>query len=355
MVVPFMAIFAFLFITDQQSRRKHFIWGLSVLAPSIVLQTLFRLWYFGDILPNTYYLKMTGFPLLLRVSRGLIVFFEFVWKMNWIVFAIPFLVLLFRRDKPILLMIWIFLAQVLYSVYVGGDAWEWWGGSNRYLVIVMPVLFVLLGYMLAEIASLITRDRAEDAGSFHTPLLDRISQEATKRATYGTIVFVLICLLSLNSIYGPEALGEWLLIKRPLLVLDNQYSVRMGSLLNRITNDQARIAVGYAGAIPYFSGRNSIDLLGKTDKKIAREDMRISSWKYTGFYPGHLKWNYSYSIGELKPDVIAQLWDLWGSSKEARPYLEGAYTEVEIEGLTLYLRNGSNNIRWSEIPGAVDH
>ena len=27
-----------------------------------------------------------------------------------------------------------------------------------------------------------------------------------------------------------------------------------------------------------------------------------------GFEPGHDKWDYAYSIGELRPDVVAQLW-----------------------------------------------
>jgi hypothetical protein len=353
MVIPFIAMCGFLFVADQGNRMKHLVVGLSVFVSFVLFQTLFRLWYFGDILPNTYYLKMTGYPLLLRIIRGLIVFLEFIWQMNLIIFAIPFMALLFRRDKRILAMIWIFLAQVGYSIYVGGDAWEWWGGSNRYLVIVMPVFFALLCYALTKIVRLMTRGWVASQGSSRVPALYQVDRHNTRRTRYGTIALTLVCLLSLNSIHGPQALGEWLLVTRPLLVLDNQYSVKMARLLNKITKDQAKIAVVYAGAIPYFSGRDSIDLLGKTDERIAHEDMRRSSWKYIGFYPGHLKWNYSHSIGELKPDVIAQLWDLWGSSKEAKPYLEGVYTEVEIDGLSLYVRNGSNNIRWSEIPGAV--
>ena len=27
-----------------------------------------------------------------------------------------------------------------------------------------------------------------------------------------------------------------------------------------------------------------------------------------GFEPGHDKWDYAYSIGDLRPDVVAQLW-----------------------------------------------
>jgi hypothetical protein len=354
MVVPYVATLAFLSIADRDNRRKHLVVGLSILVSFAAIQSAFRVLYYGEILPNTYYLTMAGYPIALRVIRGLIVFAQFVFKMNFIIFLIPFLSVFYRKEKVILYMIFVLAAQILYSIYVGGDAWEWWGGSNRYIVIAMPVFFILLSYMLVEIVSLVDAGRVARQIKPGTTLRRLGSAKGTRQVTYATIVLAVICMLSINAIHGPEAFKEWLLINRPMLVLDNQYSVRMGLLLRRITTEQAKVAVVYAGAIPYFSDRYSIDLLGKADRTIAHEDMRISDWKYRGFYPGHLKWNYGYSIGELQPDVVAQLWDLWGSSKEARPYLEGAYMEVEIEGFTLYIRNESDNIRWSEIAAALN-
>jgi hypothetical protein len=37
---------------------------------TFVLHTLFRLYYYGEAFPNTYYLKLSGFSLAERVSRG---------------------------------------------------------------------------------------------------------------------------------------------------------------------------------------------------------------------------------------------------------------------------------------------
>ncbi len=84
------------------------------------------------------------------------------------------------------------------------------------------------------------------------------------------------------------------------------------------------------------------------DRKISHEEMRIPPGlhKYVDFYPGHLKYDYDYSIGQLKPDVVAQL---WMTPQEAQPYLED-FEKVELQGgLTLYLCSESDKILWSKI------
>jgi hypothetical protein len=62
-----------------------------------------------------------------------------------------------------------------------------------------------------------------------------------------------------------------------------------------------------AGQISYYSNRYAIDLLGKNDPVIAQ------SPPSTAFRPGHNKWDYDYSISNLKPDLIA---DEWGNLRD---------------------------------------
>jgi hypothetical protein len=104
-----------------------------------------------------------------------------------------------------------------------------------------------------------------------------------------------------------------------------------------------------AGNIPYFSERTSIDLLGKSDPVIAREPARINSTLFQpgNYRPGHNKWNYAYSIGELKPDVVAQIWD--GTDGEAAPYLAD-YVQIKIDGIPYYFRLDSPYILWDQLP-----
>jgi hypothetical protein len=65
-----------------------------------------------------------------------------------------------------------------------------------------------------------------------------------------------------------------------------------------------------------------VDLLGKSDRVIARTARREG----VGFYPGHDKWDYAYSIGSLGPDVVAQLW--FPTSDELRAIERSGYIKL---------------------------
>jgi len=99
-------------------------------------------------------------------------------------------------------------------------------------------------------------------------------------------------------IVSGEPWATWTLVNAPMLRTDIQ-RVRLGLHIQESTSADAVIAVHAAGQIPYFSERTALDLLGKSDAFIAKGPPS------TDFAPGHNKWNYAYSILELKPDVIA--------------------------------------------------
>ncbi len=103
-----------------------------------------REFYYGDWLPNTYYLKVQGWPFALRILRGLYALTQFAYYSNWVLFLLPFGLLLFRRDWKTVLLLGLIAGQIAYSVYVGGDAWEEHGGANRLHCPVMPLLFCLM-------------------------------------------------------------------------------------------------------------------------------------------------------------------------------------------------------------------
>ena len=98
MVVPFLAILLFLLIAQPQHRLRKVLIGGSTLALFLIAQTAFRWFYYGDILPNTYYLKMTGYPFSLRIGRGLWVFLDFIFRMRLAVLVIPLFFVLARRQ-----------------------------------------------------------------------------------------------------------------------------------------------------------------------------------------------------------------------------------------------------------------
>ena len=260
-----------------------------------------------------------------------------------LVFLAPFIYRLLRRNTQALLLLWIFATQMLYSVYVGGDAWELWGRSNRYVVIAVPALFILLGCTFAEMKRLFLDSENSNFISL-----------SKKGVTISAVALILGAQMSFNAIPGTSELREWLLIDRPYTVEGDQRSVETALMLKRITTPDATIAVVSSGVVPYFSNRTAIDLLGKNDKKIAREKMRQLSddskvlYKYRAFYPGHLKWDYSYSIGYLQPDIVLRV---WGPEEEALPYLEGKYISARTPRGDIYLKRNSRRILWEDLEG----
>jgi len=294
------------------------------------------LWYYGDPLPNTFYLKMSGYPVLLRMSRGLYVVLDFLWGIAWMLALVLLGSLWLQRGKPLLLLLLVFGGQVAYSIYVGGDAWEWWGGANRYISVAMPAFFIAVS-LTWESAVQHLRDMASSVGL-------RLAE-----VSLVPLVFIAVTGLPMES---RQSWAEYVLLREPLHVSDNTHAVQLAQIVTELTTNQASIGVVTAGAIPYFADRHAVDLLGKNDRQVAHLQMRVPTGQWTrltGFYPGHLKWDYAYSIGLLKPDVVVQL---WRSSEEAEPFLDRDYTKVNVQGFSLYILKGSAHILWDRVDTA---
>jgi arabinofuranosyltransferase len=336
MAVPYLAILGFLFLFDVRNRRKHLIVGSVLFLLFMGGQTLWRQWYYGDILPNTYYLKMAGAPSLLRITRGLFVYVKVAWNFNLPLFILPFVVILICRDRRTLLLAAVFAAMSVYSIYVGGDAWEHRGGANRFMSVVMPLYFVLLAYSFEVIREALV--------SYFKQLSPWVSR-TSYLAAFG---FAFISLVNFNALLDTSTLKEWLLIERHGFVPGSERYVRISAVLNEITTPEAEVGVVTAGIIPYLTDRPSLDMMGKCDARIAHEPMRIpENVALIDFRPGHMKWDYAYSIGELQPDVVAQIWGGYENPENLR-YLTN-YTRVDINGFPFFLRNDSTYVRWEMV------
>ncbi len=103
--ITFLALY--LYVKDKTTLIP-FLMALGVLIRMvlrILLSVFFMLLYYGDILPNTYYLKATGLDIYTYL-RGI---FYTVFK---------------NRDKLSKVFLFAFIVLVLYVVKVGGDVWE---------------------------------------------------------------------------------------------------------------------------------------------------------------------------------------------------------------------------------------
>ena len=346
LVVLYMVVWLYLIVVDGKRRRFHLLFGGAVLVGSMGIQTALRYGYYGDVLPNPYYLKLTGGPMGLRLAHGASALLDFLWSFNWVVFASPLLMFAFARDRKALLLIAVVLAVVGYSVYVGADAWEHRGGANRFLASAMGLFFVLLASALERL-----RRAVLHRARWKTTSATRVSHLAVLLAAAAVLV-------NSNASLGLGSLRAALLRERPIYAIGNERNVSIGLFLRSITDEEATIAYVAAGAAPYFAGRQAVDLLGKTDLHVARVQMRISSTApLEGYRPGHMKRDYAYSIGQLRPDVVVETWP--GTRDEFAPFLP-EYLEIRNPALErflpdgrMYLRRDSEHIQWDLVQAFI--
>jgi hypothetical protein len=96
-----------------------------------------------------------------------------------------------------------------------------------------------------------------------------------------------------------------------------------GEALAASTPPNATVAVVGAGNIVFFDHRKSVDLLGYNDHYIATRapHLLIST-------PGHEKWDYAYSIGKLRPDVVVGLFE--ATPNDLRNMFRWGYKETRL-------------------------
>jgi len=256
--------------------------------------------YFGDALPNTYYQKVVGASIGERIQNGILVFNNYAARdvlMMALVSAAGIWLYRAMRSPQAAFLAGLFAVQCLYSIWVGGDYAEpEVAAANRFITQGMPALIILFSLASDHILSDVL-----------TPSRNR----ARTGARSATVLSVATALGTVLVISGTPWLN-WAIDNTPLLKADVR-RVRAGFAIAGNTSPAATIAVHAAGQIPYYSDRTTVDLLGLNDPLIAKGP------RSTSFYPGHDKWNYDYSIAQLKPDLIADNWIRLGDYMKGRP------------------------------------
>lgn len=311
----------FLAYIDKPNRLKHFLYGVSVIAVCLIGQSLFRYLYYGDIFPNTYYLKMAGVHIVYRVSRGIYMFLKMIFEASWIVVLAPLAGLFFIRRVNYVFLVTLFFAQACYSMYVGGDFWEHalWNGANRFIVIVIPLLFIAFAVCFQRFFAFI---------GYQNRLLH--------------CVVLGIILIDLNK----TSIPQWTLLKNMQSTYEAIINVQLADKLREITLPDAKIALYLAGTVPMFlDHRYYIDLWGKNDKYIAHTDSILEPGldRFVSFNPGHTKFDYAYSIIELSPDLITR------ADHIPQEYL-GNYETIQLSKyFKTAVKIGSDKIDWDAV------
>ncbi|HEX3131791.1 MAG TPA: hypothetical protein VH394_30925 [Thermoanaerobaculia bacterium] len=281
--------------------KARWLAGLGVFLALALGYSLFRWVYFHDLLPNTYYLKLTGVPRVVRLLRGLLCLEPFVRNHLVLLLAAGIgAVPLLRRNRRLELPLAIFLLYCAYSVWVGGDAWdldvEVPVRANRYIAFVLPLLFVLLNGLLNQaLGAWKGRSRESPAGPWI----------AGSAAVLGVLL--------VNGLWPGGTDEAWHRMTgstRPPLTDSHLIVMRQLNRLTRVVKPGAVVATAWAGIPAYFSDYRLVDILGFNDRHVARSPSRLPGDEdHPALYrPGHDRWDFDYLLKDVRPDAFFQIW-----------------------------------------------
>jgi arabinofuranosyltransferase len=298
-------------------------------------ELLFQYLYYGETLPNTYVLKLTGMPLAFRIQNGIGFVLPFVKETAFIlVLALVSVIIRYKRKKLVLLFV--IVLAIIYQIYVGGDAWNYW----RILAPAIPLAMILAIDALIVAMSITINTLVSINRTFHTPTYLRES---------FVVLFVTLFMYTGVVSANYRFFGEIDLHVKPYHTPGNKTDVDTSVALNDLLRKDATIGVIWAGAIPYYTNYKAVDFLGKSDRYIAHlpPDMSGSvSWGGMSSVPGHNKYDLYYSIIALKPTYVQSLH--WGN-QNITEWAKTRYVTIEYKGLTLYFLKNSPDVLWSKL------
>lgn len=241
-------------LVGAAARTLHLAYpGLLLLLPWLY----FKQTFYGDILPNTYYIKAQGNDasmLLNGVSYAAGFYTNYLF-----IFFLPFW-LIFRRqifsNRMLRLLLVTSLLWTLYVIKVGGDFMEF-----RFFVPVLPLLAILVGHSIG--------------------LLER-------RSLRLLLVTMLVCASLYHArFYAGSPTVEPIYSLQGRLLREDSDWIGVGKALRAYFGgwqDPVTIATSAAGAIPYYSKLRTIDMLGLNDRWVARHGVHMA------YAPGHTRY-----------------------------------------------------------------
>jgi hypothetical protein len=276
--------------------------GAGLGALFVGAQLLVAALYYGDPLPNTYYLKATGAPRDLMIGSGL------GELLGWLPQLAPALVLagyaLWRRPLGSAVMACgaIVVVAEAYNVWVGGDFIT--GYASRFVAPTLPLLWVLVALGAGRLAA-------------------RQTSRLPRVAVVGLVGLVAIVANPATS------RREWLDPTAATMHRDNNANnYNFALYLRDHTHPTTTLGAHWGGVPVYFSRRPAIDVLGKSDRHIAKLEV-------DRFFPGHSKWDWDYVLEERRPDVFRAPSRGLGDRRDFR----SAYVKVQTQrGLSFFMR-----------------
>jgi len=306
----FAIIFLYRWLTLKRGLKSLAEYGGTYIG-LLVPYAIFKLIYFGDFLPNPFYAK-TGMSLE-YLSSGLAYFAKFAFHYGlfglFVLMPLPFL----RRLPEKIKLAW--LVVVIYSIYivlVGGDVLK----VHRFFLPILPMFFGIFVYTAWTIANDYRKSKWTSI--------------AIVVVSVGYIAWSLI--VPLNYITSTRFLETHFVDKMTFVTGE----------LAKVDRTDFSIATTTIGKVSYMlKGHKVIDMLGLTDRYIAKNPEQIegmkTTWKERNFNSAYLL--------ELKPDYILFSTGHKASAPAERALLLNSHFRRNYSTIGFY-RSGNVKVVW---------
>lgn len=338
-ILAAFCILGFLVIEQarQHGERKwyHIVVALCIFILIVVSHTAFRFYYYGQLVPNTYVLKMTGMPLLARIRDGVSFVLPFL-RETWIWFSLFLTTIFFAFSRRKLLLVALFGLQLVYQIWVGGDAWDYW----RMIVPYAPFAFIVLS---AEVYRLV------ESASISRSYMDFLNRGRSRSIISPNVLLTLAFSAGIVVRSVDRFLPQMLCIESPYQSSNNAHNINRAIAIKNVVTDEGTVGLFWAGTTAYYLSNYCIDFLGKTDPSIASLPPDMSGargWNRMISVPGHNKYDLDYSIKLLKPTYVE---GFECGKQNLADWAKSTYGLFEYKGIKLHLLLGSPFVRWSVV------
>ncbi|RMD50147.1 MAG: hypothetical protein D6830_03415 [Ignavibacteria bacterium] len=247
--------------------------ALVFLLP-FILYLIWKYFYYGNLLPNTFYAK-TGFGIFyLQRGTGYLVD-TFAFQHYYLFLPFVLLLLVKKKNFEVIALFLLIIANLINVLLVGGDVLP----LNRFSLITFILLFILFTLLLNNI-------------------------EPIRKKFYSVIIVVLLLCISWFNFSGIKyKVDQWRSFELGLVHKMKEYS----KWLQKEKAEKGReltVALSTIGALKYYSGCRVIDLIGLTDSYISHHPKEVEGiagnisvlWK-------ERRYNVDYILNE-EPDYI---------------------------------------------------
>lgn len=288
--LTFIAIICYIIlkcILNKKLYLKEYITGILLFIIPYSIYTFWRWSYFGDLLPNTFYAKVTG-PKKEQFISGLKYCYNFFNTNGGYVYILLVfylvltLILIIKRisasynnnvildkqkikngdslnniERFRLVLFMILFYNLFFIIYSGGD----WMPLYRFFVHFLPIL--LLGIQDSVF------------------IIYEIFNANPINKKFRKIIFSLLIIIFVFSI-GTQTLlnyqNTYEIVERTKMGTYHQQYFEVGNFLKHSALPDSVLAAEEAGIIPYVSRLRFIDIMGLVDKHIARTKGKMH-WK----------------------------------------------------------------------------